>query len=72
VVHIGLDTPEMGVMEDLNPFGPKDMSKHRQSELRALLSSSFQQLIHDPKFRIVTYGTLNKEKGLQNMKRPGR
>lgn len=72
VVHIGLDTPEMSAMEDLNPFGPKDMSKHRQSELRALLSPSFQQLIHDPKFRIVTYGMLNKEKGLQSMKRPGR
>ena len=72
VVHIGLDTPEMSAMEDLNPFGPKDMSKHRQSELRALLSPSFQQLIHDPKFRIVTYGLLNKEKGLQSMKRPGR
>lgn len=72
VVHIGLDTPEMSAMEDLNPFGPKDMSKHRQSELRALLSPSFQQLIHDPKFRIVTYGMLNEEKGLQSMKRPGR
>lgn len=72
VVHIGLDTQEMSAMEDLNPFGPKDMSKHRQSELRALLSPSFQQLIHDPKFRIVTYGMLNEEKGLQSMKRPGR
>jgi len=71
VVHIGLDSPEMIAMEDLNPFGPKDMSKHRQAELRALLSPSFQQLIHDPKFRIVTYGMLNKEKGLQSMKRPG-
>jgi predicted glycoside hydrolase/deacetylase ChbG (UPF0249 family) len=71
VVHIGLDSPEMIAMEDLNPFGPKDMSKHRQAELRALLSPSFQQLINDPKFRIITYGMLNKEIGLQSMKRPG-
>jgi len=70
VVHIGLDTPEMSALEDLNPSGPKEMSRHRQAELRAFLSPSFQQLIHDPKFRIVTYGMLNKEKGLQSMKRP--
>ncbi len=70
VVHIGLDTPEMNVMEDLNTFGPKDMSKHRQAELRALLSPAFQQLIHDAKYRLVNYRMLNEEKGLNSMKRP--
>lgn len=70
VVHIGLDEPEMAAMEDLNPSGPKDMSKHRQAELRALLALSFQQLIYSDRFRIVNYRMLNEEKGLQRMKRP--
>ena len=72
VVHIGLDEPEMQAMEDLNPSGPKYMSQHRHSELRALLAPAFQQLIHSNRFRIVNYGMLNKEKGLQTMKRPER
>lgn len=70
VVHIGLDTPEMSAMEDLNPFGPKEMSKHRHSELRALLAPTFQQLIHESKYRLVNYRMLNEEKGLNTLKRP--
>jgi len=71
VVHIGLDEPEMAAMEDLNPSGPKDMSKHRQAELRALLALPFQQLIYNDRYRIVNYRMLNEEKGLKSMKRPG-
>lgn len=70
VFHIGLDTPEMSAMEDLNPTGPKDMSKHRQAELKALISPEFQQLLHDPRYRLVNYRLMNEEKGLGNMKRP--
>jgi chitin disaccharide deacetylase len=70
VVHIGLDGPEMAAMEDLNPSGPKDMSKHRQAELRALLAPAFQQLIKNDKYRIVNYHMLNQEKGLRKIKRP--
>jgi len=70
VVHIGLDSPEMSAMEDLNIFGPKEMSKHRQAELRALLAPTFQQLIHGSKYRLVNYRMLNEEKGLNTMKRP--
>ncbi|MGB3005209.1 MAG: ChbG/HpnK family deacetylase [Chitinophagaceae bacterium] len=70
VVHIGLDSPEMSAMEDLNPFGPKDMSKHRNAELNALIAPSFQQLLHNSKYRLVNYRILNEEKGLGNMKRP--
>lgn len=72
VVHIGLDVPEMQAMEDLNPSGPKYMSQHRNAELKALLAPSFQQLIHDTRFRIVTYSMLNKEKGVNSMKRPAK
>lgn len=70
VVHVGLDTPEMNAMEDANPWGPKDMSKHRNAELNALVSPQFQQLLHDPKYRLVNYRILNEEKGLKAMKRP--
>ncbi len=70
VIHIGLDSPEMAAMEDLNPTGPKDMSKHRQGELNAVLSTGFRQLISDPRYRLVNYRILNEEIGLQKMKRP--
>ena len=70
VIHIGLDSPEMSAMEDANPFGPKDMGKHRNGELNALISARFQQLIHGPKYRLVNYGMLTREMGLSAMKRP--
>ncbi|MGZ3952593.1 MAG: ChbG/HpnK family deacetylase [Flavisolibacter sp.] len=70
VCHIGLETPEMNALEDVNPFGPKDMSKHRNAELNSLLSPQLQQLIHEPKYRLVNYGMLKKENGLNAMQRP--
>ncbi len=70
VIHIGLDDEEMRAMEDLNPFGPKEMSKNRQAELQALISPAFQKLIHSKRFRLVNYKTLIDEKGLNSMKRP--
>lgn len=71
VFHVGIDNAELGAMEDLNPFGPKNMSKHRQAELDVLVSPAFQQLLHNKRFRLVNYGMLNREKGLGSMKRPG-
>lgn len=70
VFHLGLDTPEMSALEDLNTFGLKEMSKHRQGELKALVSPDFQKLLRDPKYRLVNYRMLNEEKGLKSMKRP--
>ena len=70
VVHVGLDSPEMSAMEDANPFGPRDMSKHRNGELNALISPQFQQLIHEKKYRLVNYGMLTKQNGLRSMTRP--
>ncbi len=70
VIHIGLDSPEMSAMEDANPWGPKDMSKHRNAERSALVSPPFQQLLRDPKYRLVNYLMVNEEKGLGAMKRP--
>ncbi len=70
VIHVGLDSPEMSAMEDANVFGPKEMSKHRNAELNGLLSPEFQQLLRDPKFRLLNYRLLISEKGLGSMKRP--
>ena len=70
VIHIGLDSPEMSAMEDANTFGPKDMSKHRNGELNALVSPQIQYLLHDPKYRLINYYMLKEEKGLGAMKRP--
>lgn len=70
VFHIGLETDEMNALEDLNPTGPKEMSKHRHAEFDALSSVKFQQLIHGQRFRLVNYGMLNQEKGLASMKKP--
>jgi len=69
VFHIGLDSPEMSAMEDLNPFGPKEMSRHRNAELNAILSA-LKEISTDKKFRLVNYTMLKEEKGLATMKRP--
>lgn len=70
VIHIGLDSPEMAAMEDLNPTGPKEMSKHRQAELEALLSPRFREMLNSTAYRVVNYRLLNQEKGIGSMKRP--
>lgn len=70
VIHVGLTSPEMDAMEDLNPFGPKEMSKHREGELKGLLSKPVQKLLHSGAFRLINYSMLIKEKGLDAMKRP--
>ncbi len=70
VIHVGLDTPEMNAMEDLNPFGPKEMSKHRNGELNALISPQFQKMLNDPKYKPINYRMLIDEKGLESMKKP--
>ncbi|MFZ4620706.1 MAG: ChbG/HpnK family deacetylase [Bacteroidota bacterium] len=70
VIHIGIDDPELRAMEDLNVFGPKEMSKNRQSELNSLISPKFQKLIQSNKYRLVNYKMLIDEKGLGSMKRP--
>jgi hypothetical protein len=70
VCHIGTDTPELQAMIDLNPTGPKNMSKHRQDELNALLSDKTNSMIKQKNIHLMNYGELIKERGLENMKRP--
>jgi chitin disaccharide deacetylase len=56
VSHIMVDTPEMSALEDLNDFGLKDMSKHRQAELNALTSQEFLDLIRRKNIKVMSYG----------------
>jgi predicted glycoside hydrolase/deacetylase ChbG (UPF0249 family) len=70
VIHLGLESPEMNAMEDANIFGPKEMSRHRNAERKALVSAEFQKLINGPGFRLVNYQMMKDEKGLGSMKKP--
>jgi predicted glycoside hydrolase/deacetylase ChbG (UPF0249 family) len=60
VFHVGIDDAELSAMEDLNPFGPKEMSKHRQAELNALISPIFQAMLKEDRFRLVNYRNLKE------------
>lgn len=62
VLHIGMDDAELSAMEDANPWGPKDMSKHRKGELDGILSPAFQKLLRDPKYKLINYGMLKENK----------
>lgn len=70
VFHVGLNTPEMRALVDLNPFGPKDMSLHREAELKALTSPEFRDALLTHNLKPVTYADLIRRIGLENMQRP--
>lgn len=68
VFHIGLETPEMNALVDLNSFGLAGISRYRQGELRALVSDRLREAIARKGIRLITYRDLIKRIGLQNMK----
>lgn len=70
VFHIGMETPEMNALVDLNQFGLPQMSQHRQAELQALCSKKFQRALNAQNIRLVTYRDLIAEVGLSNMRSP--
>jgi hypothetical protein len=70
VFHVGLETPEMDALIDMNPIGPKEMSRHRQAELRALISPEFRKLLKDGGVRLETYADVIREVGLDRMRAP--
>lgn len=70
VFHIGLQTPEMDALEDLNVSGLKGMSKHREAELHSLLSPAVCEVLKRNDVRLVTYRDLVRSIGLKNMERP--
>lgn len=70
VIHVGLDTPEMSALIDLNTFGLPDMSKHREAELQALLSPAFRAAVQKHNIKLITYRDLITTAGLAKMQRP--
>jgi hypothetical protein len=70
VVHVGIQNPEMNALEDLNEFGLKEMSRHREGELNALLNPELLTILKDNNVRIITYNDVIEKVGLKNMYRP--
>ncbi len=58
VAHVAYDTPEKSVLVDINPMGLQDMSKHRQAELDALISSKFHNALRENNVDVITYRDL--------------
>ena len=70
VFHVGLTGTEMDALEDLNSFGLKGMSSHREAELRALTSPEFRQLLSSKGVKLRTYADMKANPGPAGMKRP--
>jgi len=70
VLHIGLNTPEMRALKDLNTFGLANMSLHRHAELNTLLSEDFRNAIKENNIELITYRDIIRSMGLGNMTRP--
>ena len=67
VCHVGTDDAEMQAMTDLNTFGLKNMSKHRQAEADVLCSPEYKAALHAKGVQLVGYeAVMNQEK----MRRP--
>jgi chitin disaccharide deacetylase len=58
VCHIGMDDPELRAMEDQNTFGLKEMSRHRNAELNALISERVLNMLKSGSFQLINYGSL--------------
>ncbi len=71
VMHLGLETPEMSALVDLNnPADPYRVARHRQAELEALTSPAFRRAVAARGIRLVTYRDIIVRHGLASMVRP--
>ncbi len=70
VCHIGKDQPELQAMIDMNLFGLPKMSKHREAELKALISAQQQNIFEKNNIRLINYCDLINDVGLNKMKSP--
>ena len=70
VFHVGVDNPEMSALKDMNSFGLKNMSVHRQEELNSILSPKLKKLLSEKNIIPITYRDLIEKIGLENMYRP--
>jgi predicted glycoside hydrolase/deacetylase ChbG (UPF0249 family) len=59
VTHVGLDTPELAALVDMNAAQPlADMSRNRQGELDAVLNPAFRQGVARRGITLLTYRSL--------------
>jgi len=70
VSHIGLKTPEMDALKDLNEGGLSEMGEHRQAELDALTSKDFITALKVNNIKLITYRELIGQVGLEKRSRP--
>ena len=70
VCHIGKDQPELQAMIDMNEFGLNEMSKHRESELNALILTIQENEFEKNNIRLINYDDLINEIGYDKMKSP--
>lgn len=71
VIHLGMNTPEMSAMVDLNnEDDPYRVAIHRQSELDAITSPAFRQAIAEAGIELVTYRDIVSALGLEDMHAP--
>jgi predicted glycoside hydrolase/deacetylase ChbG (UPF0249 family) len=72
VIHLGLETPEMSALVDVNnPDDPYRVAKHRQAELDALTSPAFRRAVAERGIEFVTYRDMVEQYEIESMKRPG-
>jgi predicted glycoside hydrolase/deacetylase ChbG (UPF0249 family) len=71
VMHLGLETPEMEALVDINnPSDPYRVAEHRQAELDAITSPAFRRAAAERQISFVTYADLIERHGLEAMRRP--
>jgi predicted glycoside hydrolase/deacetylase ChbG (UPF0249 family) len=71
VIHLGMETPEMSAMVDLNNASdPYRVAIHRQAELNAMTSPAFLAAIEEGGIELVTYKDIVSEMGLESMAPP--
>jgi len=74
VFHVGLDTPEMNALRDMDhPDMQSDkplVSMHRQAEFKALTSKKFLKAVKKREAKLITYRDIISSQGLESMKKP--
>lgn len=70
VCHIGKNNDELSALIDLNEFGLKEMSRHREAELNALLKAVLNNDFKKRRINLINYSELIMLKGINQMKSP--
>jgi predicted glycoside hydrolase/deacetylase ChbG (UPF0249 family) len=71
VIHLGMETPEMSAMVDLNnEDDPYRVAVHRQAELDAVTSPAFRQALTKAGIELASYREVIDARGLDSMTPP--